>query len=222
MMTKKREMAEWILDFFRRAKVDAGQIIMFRTVQNELLELNPKERDLFVPVANELMENGYFTYEEGTLQALRLTEKGREYIYNPSAELDCCHENQSLTLPQAQYLDNWHKSFQTYIKNLFAMITAFEMLPQTTEADKQGLQEIKLLLAGKDVMDVESELSKGVVQQSTLDKIEKLNKNLVDVAVEHLQTDLLVKEFLRQLFYLKIAQDKKAEELRLSVLKIKI
>ena len=177
---------------------------------------------MFVPVANELMENGYFTYEEGTLQALRLTEKGREYIYNPSAELDCCHENQSLTLPQAQYLDNWHKSFQTYIKNLFAMITAFEMLPQTTEADKQGLQEIKLLLAGKDVMDVESELSKGVVQQSTLDKIEKLNKNLVDVAVEHLQTDLLVKEFLRQLFYLKIAQDKKAEELRLSVLKIKI
>ena len=96
-MTKKSEMAEWILDFFRRANVDAGQIIMFRSIQHKLYELNPKERELFVPVANELIDNGYFTYEEGTPQCLRLTEKGRDYIYNPDAVLDCCQDRRKAT-----------------------------------------------------------------------------------------------------------------------------
>ena len=82
MMTKKSEMAEWILDFFRRANVNAGEIILFRNIQNKLYELNPKEKDLFVPVTNELIENGYFTYEEGSVQCLRLTEKGSDYSYN--------------------------------------------------------------------------------------------------------------------------------------------
>ena len=35
MMTKKSEMAEWILDFFRRAKVDVGQVILMRNIQNK-------------------------------------------------------------------------------------------------------------------------------------------------------------------------------------------
>ena len=96
-MTRKSEMAEWILDFFRRANVDAGQIIMFRSIQHKLYELNPKERELFVPVANELIDNGYFTYEEGTPQCLRLTEKGRDYIYNPDAVLDCCQDRRKAT-----------------------------------------------------------------------------------------------------------------------------
>ncbi len=90
-------MAEWILDFFRKANVDAGQIIMFRSIQHKLYELNPKERELFVPVANELIDNGYFTYEEGTPQSLRLTEKGRDYIYNPEAMLDCCQDRRKAT-----------------------------------------------------------------------------------------------------------------------------
>lgn len=96
-MTKKSEMAEWILDFFRRAKVDAGQIVMFRSIQHKLYELNPKEQDLFMPVANELIANGYFTYEDQTPQSLRLTEKGRDYIYDPEAVLDCCQDRRRAT-----------------------------------------------------------------------------------------------------------------------------
>ena len=42
MMTKKSEMAEWILDFFRRAKVDVGQVILMRNIQNKLLLLSAK------------------------------------------------------------------------------------------------------------------------------------------------------------------------------------
>lgn len=47
---------------------------MFSSIQQKIYELNLKERELFVPVANELIDNGYFTYEGGTLQCLRLME----------------------------------------------------------------------------------------------------------------------------------------------------
>lgn len=221
-MTKKREMAEWILDFFRRAKVDAGQIVMMRTIQNQLLELTPKERDLFMPVANELIKDGYFTYEEGMPQCLRLTEKGRYYIYNPSAELDCCHDNQALTPTQAQYIDNWHKSFVAYVNQLRSLATTLMMCPEASEDDKRGLEKCLSILNGQDVQWIERNLSEGIVSMELLEKIENLNKSLVDEAVKHLKTDFLAKEFLRQLTYLKIAQDKKAEEMRLGLLKIKI
>lgn len=222
MMMKKREMAEWILDFFRRAKVDAGQIIMFRTVQNELHKLNPKERDLFVPVANELMKNGYFTYEEGTLQALRLTQKGREYIYNPSAELDCCYENQNLTLPQAQYIDNWHKSFVNFRNSLLSTIMGLETLPQATDEDRKCLELLKFTLLGSDVQKIEKDLAAGNVKKSTIDKIAKLNQQLADICLEHIQMSPLAREFWKQMARLKIESDKNAELMRLNALRIRV
>ena len=222
MITNKREMVEWIFDFFRSAKADTNGVVMMRTIQKKLIELNPKERDLFVPVANELIENGYFTYEEGPLQYLRLTQKGRNYIYDPSAELDCCHDNQALTPTQAQYSDNWHKSFVANVNQLRSLATTLMMYPEASEDDKRGLEKCLSILNGQDVRWIESSLSNGVVNRELLEKIEKLNRDLVDEAVEHLKTDFLAKEFLRQLTYLKIAQDKKAEEMRLGLLKIKI
>ena len=76
------------------------------------------------------------------------------------------------------------------------------------------------MLHTKDVQDVEKELAEGKISKSTLDKIEKLNKGIADVAVEQLKTDAVVKEFLKRLTHLKIEQDKKAEELRLKILNI--
>lgn len=97
MMTKKSEMAEWILDFFRRSNCRAGQIVMFRNLRNSMTNLNPKEQDLFMAVANELIEHGYFTFEQEPLQCLRLSDKGYQYIYNPEASLDCCVEKRRVT-----------------------------------------------------------------------------------------------------------------------------
>jgi len=214
-------MAEWILDFFRRAKVDTNGVVMMRSIQNELIELNPKERDLFVPVANELIENGYFTYEEGPHQCLRLTQKGRSYIYDPSAELDCCHES-NYNSAQTQYIMNWHNSFVEYVRKLQLFIDVLILNPNITEKDKRGLQLCKMLLNSKDVQDVEKSLNEGIVNQGVLDKIEKLNKDLVDVAVEQLQTEAIVKEFWKQLAHIKIERDKQAEVDRLNILKINI
>lgn len=212
-------MAEWILDFFRSVKADAGHIVMMRNVQNKLLDLNPRERDLFVPVANELIANGYFTYEEGALQSLRLTQKGRDYIYAPDAELDCC-QDEELTPAQRKYMADWHQSFVTYVGGLKTFISGLLTLPEATEEDKRALQRCLLILSGEDVQDVEKALREGTVSKDLLCKVEKLEKDLVDEAVAHLRTNALVREFWRQLSYLKIEQDKHGAKSRLNALSL--
>lgn len=219
MMTKKREMAEWIFDFFRRSKADTGHVVMMRNVQNKLLELNPRERDLFVPVANELISNGYFTYEEGVLQSLRITQKGLDYIYTPDAELDCC-QDEELTPAQRRYLADWYQSFIAYISGLKTLICGLMVLPEATDEDKRALERCLLILDGKDVNDVEMALSEGKVNKDVLSKVEKVNKDLVDEVVDHLRTDVMVRAFLKQLSYLKIEQDKHGTESRLNALKL--
>ena len=222
MMTKKREMAEWILDFFRRAKADVGHIIMMRNVQNKLIELNPRERDLFVSVANELIENGYFTYEKTTPQCLRLTQKGSVYIYNPDAELDCCYDTNKLTATQTKYIEEWHDAFVKSVNGLLSIIESLSLLPSATEEDRKGLALCKQILNGADVNAIESDLTEAKVSKELLDRIEILYKKLVDTAVEHIKTDALVKELLKRLSYQKIEQDKHSALMRLNVLKIPV
>ena len=48
-----------------------------------------------------------------------------------------------------------------------------------------------------------------MVKQDTLDKIEKLNKNLVDMGVGHMTASPLAKEFLKKLSYYQIEQSSK-------------
>lgn len=217
MMTSRREMAEWILDFFRRSKSDTGHIVLMRNVQNKLLELNPRERDLFVPVVNELISSGYFTYEEGAPQCFRLTQKGRDYIYSPGANLDCC-QDKKLTPAQQKYIADWHQAFTAYINGLKNFIGALMLSPLATDDDRQSLERCLLIAGGKEAQDVEKALRDGDVSKRVLSKVEKLNKDLVDEAVAHLRTDALVREFWRQLSYLKIEQEKHGAEIRMNVL----
>ena len=123
---------------------------------------------------------------------------------------------------QQQYIANWHDSFVGYIKQYEALIVALIALPEVPDEDKQVLDRLKLMLHCKDAQDVEKDLAEGTVSKSTLDKIEKLNKGIADVAVEQLKTDAVVKEFLKRLSHLKLEQDKKVEELRLKTLNISI
>ena len=84
-------------------------------------------------------------------------------------------------MTQQQYLSNWHDSFVNYASQILATIASVEMSSQAMEEDKRGFEMVKALFKGKDVQDVERDLSEGVVRQSTLDKIEKLNKDLGDI-----------------------------------------
>ena len=123
---------------------------------------------------------------------------------------------------QQQYIANWHDSFVSYIRQYEALIVALIALPEVPDEDKQVLDRLKLMLHCKDAQNVEKDLAEGTVSKSTLDKIEKLNKDIADVAVEQLKTDAVIKEFLKRLTHLKLEQDKKAEELRLRALNISI
>lgn len=220
MMTRKSEMAEWILDFFRKSNLDFGQVILMRSIQNKLYELNPKERDMFMTVANELIDNGYFTYEEGSPQMLRLTKKGRDYIYDPDAKLDCCYDAQKLSTTQSQYLKNLHDSFVNWVKGFLRIIDMMSSMPGVTVDDKQALAQCRIILSGNDVSKVEESLSRGVVTNDVLNEIENLNKKLVDIIIERVKSDNLFKNLLKSLSYLIIEQDKSSEEMRLSLLRI--
>ena len=127
-----------------------------------------------------------------------------------------------MTTNQQQYIANWHDSFVSYIRQYELLLATLIVLPEVTDKDKVVLDRMKLMLNGKEVLDVEKDLAEGTVKRSTLEKIAKLNKDLADVALEQLKTDAVAKEFLKRLTHLKIEQDKKAEEMRLSILNIKI
>ena len=80
-------------------------------------------------------------------------------------------------------------------------------MPEASEEDKKVLEGIKVMLNGRDVQDVERDLAVGIVRKSTLDKIEKLNKDLADTCLEHVQMNPLVREFWKQLSHIKIERD---------------
>lgn len=81
---------------------------------------------------------------------------------------------------------------------------------------------VKVLFGGKDVQDVERDLAEGIVRQNTLDKIEKLNKDMGDIVIDHLDASPVWKQFLKQLYHLKVDNDKNAEVMRLNALGIPV
>ena len=123
---------------------------------------------------------------------------------------------------QQQYLVNWHDSFVNYVNQILATIASVEKSSQATEEDKRGFEMVKVLFRGKDVQDVERDLAEGVVRQSTLDKIEKLNKDMGEIVMDHLDTSPVWKQFLKQLYHLKVDNDKNAEVMRLNALGIPV
>lgn len=79
---------------------------------------------------------------------------------------------------------------------------------------------VKVLFRGKDARDVERDLAEGVVRQSTLDKIEKIDKEFADILVDHVDTIPLRKQLLKQLLHRVVENNKVAEEMRLDALNI--
>lgn len=74
----------------------------------------------------------------------------------------------------------------------------------------------------RDVKDIENTLANGIVRHDTLDKIEKIHKDLVDISVEHMTVAPLTKEFLKAFFYYQIGQNKTLAKMRIKELQIPI
>lgn len=58
--------------------------------------------------------------------------------------------------------------------------------------------------------------------KNTLDKLAKLNKDLADTCLEHVQMNPLVREFWKQMSHIMIERDKESEKERLSALQIPV
>lgn len=121
---------------------------------------------------------------------------------------------------QQQYITEWHDDFVNYIGGLGSIVEVMKNHPSATENDKKGFGQIKMLLHGRDALEIERRLAEAEVKQDILDKIEKLDKDLVDMAVEHLTTDIVVKDFLKKLSYHRIERDKRLAEIRLNDLQL--
>ena len=121
---------------------------------------------------------------------------------------------------QQQYLAEWHDNFVRYINRLMAFVEGYMLLPQATEDYKKDLEKVKVILCGKDVEDIKKNLAdgtkSGVLKKGTIETVEKLDKDLVDFALERISIDLFWKEFLRQLTIIRIEQAKDATITRLN------
>lgn len=126
----------------------------------------------------------------------------------------------NIQLAQQKYISEWHDNFVNYIRGLISLVVAIESNPSATDEDKKGLSQIKMVLHGREALEIERSLAEADVKQDVLDKKEKLDKNLVDMAIEHLSTDAVVKEFLKRLSYYQIEQNKHLAEVRLKDLQI--
>lgn len=120
-------------------------------------------------------------------------------------------------MTKEQYLEYWRDSFRNFICGLISSIEKLKMEPIATDLDKLALDECKVLLLGKAVQNVERGLSEGVLTREMLDSIEKLQKDLVDIALKYVQACSIVRVFLKVLSYSRIEHEKEASIIRLNV-----
>lgn len=80
------QIAEALMDLFRRSNYRVGEIIPMRNINMQFIPgLNPVEQDRFEHIVNTLIDAGFITFEDGTsksISGLILQQGGFEYIYN--------------------------------------------------------------------------------------------------------------------------------------------
>lgn len=125
---------------------------------------------------------------------------------------------------QQQYLAQWHDNFVEYIRQLISFVEGYMLLSQATEENKIELEKVRAILTGKDVEEIEKNLAdgskSGVLKKGTIDKIVKLDKDLVDFALERISIDEFWKGFLKHLSKIQREKAKDATITRLNELQI--
>lgn len=125
-----------------------------------------------------------------------------------------------MNITQQKYIANLHNNFLQYIQQLQRFIVTLEALPEATDEDKKAFKVIKLMLNRKEAQDVEKDLDSGTIKKSTLEKIAKLEKDLMEEAVDHINTTPICKLFLKELSYQRVNQNKESGLMMLNLLQI--
>ena len=61
----------------------------------------------------------------------------------------------TIQIAQKQYISEWHDSFVGYIGGLMSLVVAMENHPCATDKDKKGFDQIKMLLHGREALEIE-------------------------------------------------------------------
>ena len=116
-----------------------------------------------------------------------------------------------------QYISNLHDGFVNFINYMLTLAAKLIMLPQATDYDRHVIDKAKLMLKGNDAKSIEKELSNGTVTHSTLDRIEKLYKDLTDFGLEHIHKCAIWKMFVKHICYSNIENGKKDALARMDI-----
>ena len=111
-------------------------------------------------------------------------------------------------MTKEQYISNLQDSFVNFINYIFSLADMLTLLSQATDYDKRELDKVKLMLKNKEAKSIEKELSDCTFSRSTLDKIEKLYKDLTDFGLEHIHESEIWKMFVKQMCYSNIENGK--------------
>jgi len=141
LMKSKSQIQELVLDLFRHTNSKTGHIVMMRTVNFTIYhKLNPKEQEIFSDSVNELIEQGYLTYEKSSPECLRLTEKGYDRIYDDDfQEEELRPVIQKKKLPTTDFADDL---YQDVLTTLAAYGKDLETKPRVYSGqDEEGLRD---------------------------------------------------------------------------------
>lgn len=122
-------------------------------------------------------------------------------------------------MTRQEYVAQWNSLLTNYVSSTLGIIV--ERMSQSGIGIewKERLVYLKLLLEGKDVCDVKSDLARGVVTDETLDKTERIyteiDSFLVDISIKGEAEKECLKELFRQYEHYR----KQVTKLELNVLK---
>ena len=123
-------------------------------------------------------------------------------------------------MTKEQYISNLHDSFVNFINHILSLADMLILLPQATDYDKRELDKVKLMLKSKDAKSIEKELSYCTFSRSTLDRMEKLYKDLTDFGLEHIYESEIWKIFVKHMCYSNIENGKNGVLARLEEIEI--
>lgn len=127
------------------------------------------------------------------------------------------------SITKQQYLRNWHDNYANNISTIQREIAALIILPNAKPLDKEALDLVKLLLEKPEINAILEDLSIGdTIKRSTLDSIERIDKELVDLLIEYLPKSKLIWELVKRNAHKSIELGKQLEMIRLLALQISI
>lgn len=121
-------------------------------------------------------------------------------------------------MTRQEYISQWNRLLTNYVSTTLGIIAVRPCQPGISVDWKERLENLKLLLEGKDVSDIKADLAQGIVTDKTLDKTERVYSEIGNFFIEFSVKGDTEKECLKVLFRQYEHYRKQMTKLELNVL----